>query len=182
MLFNAYTGTGVPIMVQLLTDINQAKMQAASNIAASVADAVSLYSNAMSMWSNTMRTPYSMPQSRYRRWEQTPWSTGPTAINVPVSQRSTVTLIEGDENYLAHVELPNVDPEEITVKASNERIDITAGNITEFVALPGGVRVEEIAAEYRDGILTLKVPKEAKSARREVRVRVGDGKSTSTKS
>ena len=76
---------------------------------------------------------------------------------------------------------PKLHPEEITVKASNERIDITAGNITEFVALPGGVRVEEIAAEYRDGILTLTVPKEAKSARREVRVRVGDGKSATTK-
>lgn len=175
-----YASPGFPIMIQLVADITQARMQAATSVATSVAEAVSQWSNNMTQWSGAwggqyrtspIVTPPPTPQYRGEN----------IRVSGSTSRQARVSMIEGDENYLAHVELPNVDASDISVTASNDRVEINAdGHRSEF-PLPRGVDTAEITGEYRDGVLTLHIPKEEKSARREVKVKaVGERKSATS--
>jgi HSP20 family molecular chaperone IbpA len=167
-------------MVQLVADITQARMQAASTVAASVADAVSQWSNNMTQWSGNWGAPYrqapNVTQPPTRQWRAEN-----IRVSASMSRQARVSMVEGDENYLAQVELPNVDAADISVKASSDRVEINAdGNRSEF-SLPRGVDTAEITAEYRDGVLTLHIPKEEKAARHEVKVKsVGERKSAAS--
>jgi hypothetical protein len=170
-VINPYVGpvgymTGLPIAVQLVSDVMQARMKAASSVAGSVADAINVWTTTMGPYTNPM-----MMMGGYRA--QGPIVTPPPASSIRVNSMGStrgVTVTEGDENFLAHLELPNVNADDITVKAGDQRVEVNAGGSVSSFALPQGVDIDAIAAEYRDGILTLRMPKEAKSARREIKV------------
>jgi HSP20 family molecular chaperone IbpA len=156
---------GLPIAVQLVSDITQARMRAASSVVASVADAVNAHAGAMTQFAAAYTYPF-VPPTAQRRTDD-PF----VRVNPTVPRGMRITIVEGDENYIAHVEMPNVAPEDISVKVG-DRIEVRGGSATAYCALPNDAHREAITAEYRDSILTLRIPKEAKRARREVRVKV----------
>jgi HSP20 family molecular chaperone IbpA len=173
-----YNTYGFPIMAQLIADITQARMQAASSVASSVADAVTQWSNNMSQFSGGWGTPY-RPTNIVTPPPTSQWRGEDIRVNGGASRQARVALIEGDEKYRANVELPNVDASDISVKAGNDRVEINADGNRTYFYLPRGVDAGGITAEYHDGVLTLEIPKEEKAARHEVKVKTGKSSAAS---
>jgi HSP20 family protein len=97
----------------------------------------------------------------------------------------TVDLAETDEAVLAKLDLPGVNPDEIDISISGNlltvrgerkeekeekgktfhRIERRTGAFSRSLTLPCAVNEDEVAAEYKDGVLAITLPKceEAKS-------------------
>ncbi|HTX98863.1 MAG TPA: Hsp20/alpha crystallin family protein [Bacteroidota bacterium] len=104
-----------------------------------------------------------------------------------------VDLAETADEYLAKVELPGVDKNGIKITMENNvltirgeksqekkekdvnfhRVERFYGSFQRSFELPGTVKNEKIEAEFKDGILTIRMPKaeEAKSKQIDVKVR-----------
>jgi HSP20 family protein len=187
---------GFPIAVKLVSEVAQARLRAAATIASTLADTVSVYAGSMGNWANTMTGYWGMPPQA-GGWGAPPSSAGwrpapapvPTAsrpqgtttvVEAHTSRTARVSTAEGDESYFAYIELPAADPNDISVVVDGDRLEVTARNRADArsadysasVPIPDGVDREHISAEYRDGVLQLRLQKEAKKSRRELRVNV----------
>jgi HSP20 family molecular chaperone IbpA len=173
--------TGFPIAVQLISNLVQVPIRAAAAVVGSVADAVSSASGSLEQWSCT--THYQQPTPPYST--KHPSREGYT-VNVtdrssrPWRSARSAKVIEGDESYFAHVEVPIADPADISVRVAQNHIEVVAKTASETgfdqytsITIPDGVDHENISADYRDGILTIRMPKEASRVRREVKVHSG---------
>lgn len=103
----------------------------------------------------------------------------------------SVDLVETDGALEARVDVPGIDPEDIDVRLSGNlltvsgerkeeeeqtgktyhRIERRTGRFSRCVSLPCAVQEDEVAADCRDGVLTITLPKadEAKSHKIEVK-------------
>ena len=173
--------TGFPIAVQLISNLVQVPIRAAAAVVGSVADAVSSASGSLEQWSSTTR--YQQPTPSYST--KRPYCEG-YSVNVtdrssrPARSARSAKVIEGDESYFAYVEIPIADPADISVRVAQDSIEVVAKTANEVgfdqfttIAIPDGVDYENISADYRDGILTIRMPKEASRVRREVKVHSG---------
>ena len=104
----------------------------------------------------------------------------------------TVDLAERDDRYVISAELPGVKSEDLNVAVENDVLTISAEKHDEFEGNEDGVyrrersfgrlsrsfklgeqvNAEKIDAEYKDGVLTLNLPKAEKAKPREVKVKV----------
>lgn len=104
-----------------------------------------------------------------------------------------VDIAETGDEYLAKVELPGVDKNDIKITMENNiltirgekqqekkekdvnfhRVERFYGSFQRSFELPGSVKTEKMDAEYKDGILTIHMPKaeEAKAKLIDVKVR-----------
>lgn len=108
-----------------------------------------------------------------RRWDGSLFEPAFPAVNV----------WEDDENLYAEAEIPGVKREDLEVytvgdeltikgrrepcsdeKVSYHRRERGTGEFTRIVTLPAEVKADEVEATYRDGVLTVRMPK-AESAR-----------------
>ncbi|MGB3186153.1 MAG: Hsp20/alpha crystallin family protein [Ornithinimicrobium sp.] len=106
------------------------------------------------------------------------------AVRNPASAAMPMDLYRKGEQFIAHVDLPGVDPGTVDVDVEDRTLTIRAertqdlddqvqwlsherpaGTFARQVTLGYGVALDKIAAEYRDGVLTLTIPvaEEAKS-------------------
>jgi HSP20 family protein len=174
--------TGFPIAVQLISNLVQVPIRAAAAVVGSVADAVSSASGSLEQWSCTTR--YQQPAAASYSSKR-PSCEGYT-VNVtdrssrPWRAAGSAKVVEGDESYFAYVEIPIADPADISVRVAQDHVEVTAKTASEggsdqftTIAIPNGVDHENISADYRDGILTIRMPKEASRVRREVKVHAG---------
>ena len=113
-------------------------------------------------------------RSRDNGWSATAWS-------------PAVDVKESDEEIEVSAELPGLDKENIDVSATDgvltlkgekkyekesededvHRTERAYGSFSRAFTLPAEVKADEISAEYKDGVLTVKLPKaEAAKARR----------------
>jgi HSP20 family protein len=97
-----------------------------------------------------------------------------------------------DGTYAVSAELPGVDPDKdveisvdsdvLTIRAersekseSKTHSEFRYGSIARSVRLPAGARAEEATADYKDGILTVKVPvPESKTGAHTIKVNRAD--------
>ncbi len=105
-----------------------------------------------------------------------------------------LNLYETDEGYLLQVPLPGVQPDQLDITArenvvtlrgttqipvpENARALVMSANTGEFhqqVQVPGDVDAERATADYRDGVLTLTLPKAAHAKARTIKVGGGQG-------
>ncbi|HEX2048885.1 MAG TPA: Hsp20/alpha crystallin family protein [Acidimicrobiales bacterium] len=102
-------------------------------------------------------------------------------------------LEETDEAYVAEIELPGVNLEDLSVEVAGRRLTVTGerkerervgilrrrtrtvGRFHYEVLLPGEVDEEGVTAALHDGVLTVKVPKPASERPRRIRVVQGSG-------
>jgi len=103
-----------------------------------------------------------------------------------------VDIFETDENLVVKAELPGVDPKDVEVrvedstlylkgqrKFENEvkdenyhRIERSYGSFTRTFALPGSINADQVAAEYKDGMLTLTLPKREEAKPKTIKIQV----------
>lgn len=100
-----------------------------------------------------------------------------------------------DDSLVVRAELPGVDPDEdIDISVENQRLSIRAertsqfeddtdgyrsefhyGSVSRVVGLPEGANVENIEAEYADGILEVRIPMADEATRAVKKVPIGRG-------
>jgi len=103
-----------------------------------------------------------------------------------------VDIFETDENLVVKAELPGVDPKDVEVrvedstlylkgqrKFENEvkdenyhRIERSYGSFTRTFALPSSINADKVAAEYKDGMLTLTLPKREEAKPKTIKIQV----------
>jgi HSP20 family molecular chaperone IbpA len=171
---------GVPMIVRLVSDIAQARLRAAATVATSVADTVTGMSSIMAQQWNATAARVTYAATGPMGW-------APPVGNVRDAYRpaSTTSMVEGDENYHASVELPSTDADEVSVVIARDHVEVhgrsrpdCGPDILASISIPADVDRDNISAEIRDGILYLKLPKEAKGVRRELKVKVTGGAKT----
>jgi HSP20 family molecular chaperone IbpA len=164
---------GVPYAIKLVSDIAQARVSAGTAIAGSLVDYVNnIYA---------MQVPPAfragMPAAM-APMGGVPMTTAPvmSAAPINVTQPPKVSFIESDDKYVAYVEMPNADPANIAVKVDGGVVQVynraaaTPSDLKAVIAIPSGVNVNSIAAEYRSGVLQVTLSKTDQSTRRDVKV------------
>jgi HSP20 family protein len=107
-----------------------------------------------------------------------------------------VDLAQRDDNYVISAELPGVQAEDLNVSVENDTLTISAekrdeyegkesgvysrersfGRVSRSFQLGNQVDAEKIDAEYKNGVLTLTLPKAEQAKPREVKVKVKNAK------
>ena len=103
-----------------------------------------------------------------------------------------VDIFETDNNLVLKAELPGVDPKEVEVRVEDStlylkgqrnferevkeenyhRIERSYGSFTRTFALPSSIDPEKVAAEYKDGVLTLTMPKREEARPKTIKINV----------
>ncbi len=103
-----------------------------------------------------------------------------------------VDVYETDQSVVLKAELPGVDPKDVEarvedgtlylkgerkfeneVKEENyQRVERAYGSFTRTFALPSSVDADKVAAEYKDGVLTLTLPKREEAKPRTIKINV----------
>jgi HSP20 family protein len=108
-----------------------------------------------------------------------------------------VDIYEGKDELVAQVDLPGVQEKDIDIRLENNtltirgerkfeksvneenylRIERAYGSFTRTFSLPNTVNVESIRADYKQGVLTVHLPKREESKPKQVKINVsGNGK------
>lgn len=102
-----------------------------------------------------------------------------------------VDVYETDKEIIVKAALPGVKPEEIDISVTSDsltirgesrheekvekenfyRQEIRYGAFSRIVPLPAPIRAEEADAEYKDGLLTVKLPKKEEARPKTIKVR-----------
>ena len=104
-----------------------------------------------------------------------------------------VDIMENDDKYIANMELPGVRKEDVSITmleqvltirgekkqekkegkdGSVDRIERSYGSFQRSFTLPATVRSEAIVAEFKDGILTVTMPKAEEKKPKQIEVKV----------
>jgi len=99
---------------------------------------------------------------------------------------------ETPDTYVVHVEVPGVDPKEVSISIEDGRLEIAGeksaeqseekqgwfrvershGSFRRAVELPGAVDTGKVKAEARNGVLTIVLPKHEESKAKKIAVTV----------
>ena len=105
----------------------------------------------------------------------------------------TVDISETDKEITLHAELPGVDPKDLDITVVMDRVtisgekketieraehnyhhkEIRSGKFSRSVALPATVDTQQVTADYRNGVLTVRLQKSAESTARRISVNTG---------
>ena len=104
---------------------------------------------------------------------------------------------ETDDEYLVLVDLPGVRSEDVTIEVNEQVLTIAGsrvpvetgesqlaerpyGSFARSLTLPKGVDSDGIAADYRDGVLELRIPKPAEVKPKRISIGSGSQKAIET--
>lgn len=103
-----------------------------------------------------------------------------------------VDIIENEQNLVLKAELPGVNPKDIEVRVEDgtlylkgerklekeareenyHRIERSYGSFTRSFTLPASVNTDQVQANYKDGVLTLTLPKREEAKPKTIKVQV----------
>lgn len=103
-----------------------------------------------------------------------------------------VDVYEDDQNLVIKAELPGVDPKDVEVRVENHtlflkgerkfeketnegnyhRVERSYGSFSRSFSLPSSVNTEGAQAEYKDGVLTLKLAKREEAKPKTIQIQV----------
>ena len=108
--------------------------------------------------------------------------------STPTRWVPTVDIDETDSQFIVRAELPGIDKSEVSVSVENRlltirgekkvsvdnskrhRVECAYGEFTRQFSLPRSVDAEAVEAKFKDGVLTLTVPKSEKAAAIDIKV------------
>lgn len=105
-----------------------------------------------------------------------------------------VDIYESDHDLKIKAELPGVDPKDIEARVENgalylkgerkfekeskdenyHRVERSYGSFMRTFSLPASVDTEKVAAEYKDGVLTLTLPKKEEAKAKTIKVQASN--------
>jgi len=105
----------------------------------------------------------------------------------------SVDISEDDREYTVKAELPEVKKEDVKVNVENgvltitgerkfekeeknkkyHRIERAYGNFTRSFTLPEAVKADKVSAEFKDGVLHVRLPKDESARPKSVEIKVG---------
>jgi HSP20 family protein len=103
-----------------------------------------------------------------------------------------VDIFETEHNLIVKADLPDVKPEELDIRVENNiltirgerkfekkvnennylRVERSYGSFSRSFSLSNTVNTESIQAEYKNGVLTLSIPKREEAKPKQIKVRV----------
>jgi HSP20 family protein len=106
-----------------------------------------------------------------------------------------VDIFETEHELVVKVDLPDVDPNDLDIHVENNiltirgerrfeknvkeenylRVERAYGSFTRSFSLASTVNSEAIKADYKDGVLTLSIPKREEAKPKQIKVNVGTG-------
>ncbi len=106
--------------------------------------------------------------------------------------KPAVDIVEEDEAYVAKVELPGVNKDDVKItmqdniltirgekkeekkgkEGNAHRVERYYGSFQRSFSLPTSVKSDRIEAEYKDGILTINMPKAEEAKPKQIEVKV----------
>lgn len=105
-----------------------------------------------------------------------------------------VDILESENELVVKADLPDVDENDIDVQVERQtltirgerkfqkeenagfhRIERSYGSFLRSFAVPSTVETEKVAAEYKNGVLTVRLPKKEAAKPRQVKIQVGNG-------
>lgn len=118
-------------------------------------------------------------------------ATGDGAAEPAAGVFPPMNITQDDDNFYVRAEIPGIKPAEISISALRNRVSISGkreiprehervsyhrkerpeGAFNRGVTLPGEVDAERVDARYKDGILTLTLPKAEQAKPRQIAVR-----------
>jgi len=104
-----------------------------------------------------------------------------------------VDIYEGEHELVVKADLPDIKPEELDVRVENNlltirgerkfekkvdeknylRVERAYGSFARSFSLANTVNTEAIKADYKDGVLTLSIPKREEAKPKQIKVNVG---------
>jgi HSP20 family protein len=105
-----------------------------------------------------------------------------------------VDIYENDQNLVLKAELPGFDPKDVEVRVEDgtlylkgerkfesdvkkenyHRIERSYGSFTRTFSLPSSINSENVSAEYKDGVLTLTMPKKEEAKPKTIKIQVSE--------
>jgi HSP20 family protein len=105
-----------------------------------------------------------------------------------------VDILESENELVVKADLPDVNESDIDVQVERQtltirgerkfekeenagfhRIERSYGSFLRSFAVPSTVDTEKVGAEYRNGVLTVRLPKKEAAKPRQVKIQVGNG-------
>ncbi len=103
-----------------------------------------------------------------------------------------VDIFETEQNLVVKADLPDIKPEELDIRVENNiltirgerkfekkvnennylRVERTYGSFSRSFSLSNTVNTESIQADYKNGVLTLSIPKREEAKPKQIKVRV----------
>jgi HSP20 family protein len=119
---------------------------------------------------------------RFPEWNQSPTTTSAWA--------PSVDIFEGDDDLVVKAELPGIDPKEVELNVENNvltisgerkldfedkkesyhRVERAYGTFSRSFSLPRLIDEGKIQADYKDGVLTVRIPKHEKAKPRQITI------------
>ena len=109
----------------------------------------------------------------------------------PVGFMPAVDVHETDKGYTLKFDLPGVKPEDVkietesgtlvvkgerkaeTLEGTNHRLERVSGSFERAFRMRARIDADAITAAYKDGVLTIEVPKAAEAVKREIKIQLG---------
>ena len=116
------------------------------------------------------------------------------AMRTPTPAGMPMDLYRTSENFVAHIDLPGVDPQTIDIDVEERTLTVRAerraqvdediqwlaherptGTFARQLTLGYGVAADKIEADYADGVLSLRIPVAEEAKPRKIQVSHSDG-------
>ena len=108
----------------------------------------------------------------------------------PRTWAPAVDIYETDENLVLQAELPGISPDDVDIRIEDNtlylkgerkfekevkegnlhRVERSYGTFTRSFTLPGSINVDKVKAEYKNGILTLTMPKREEAKPKTIKI------------
>ena len=120
----------------------------------------------------------------FNRFDREDW-------NNDLTWRPAVDVTEKEDGYLVHAELPGLNKDDVKISFENNvltlsgekkleheenkdnyhRVERAYGKFERSFRLPEGVNAEAIKASYKNGVLTVDIPKSEKAKPKEIEIK-----------
>jgi len=122
------------------------------------------------------------------------WAPAATRALLPAGWVPAVDVHETDADYEFQLDLPGIDPADVKIQVTGDqltihgerravkngdektvshRVERVTGVFERAFTLPTPVEVDQVKASYKDGVLTVRLPKAAGARARQVSIDVG---------